>query len=90
MVLSISPGPAPISEAEFFEKYAQMWRISDDFWNNWKLLRRQFDYARDWAPHVGKTTPGPMPICCRSENFASPPWKVAAQPANSLPMSNRP
>ena len=34
MVLSISPGPAPLSEAEFFEKYAQMWRISDDFWDD--------------------------------------------------------
>ena len=54
MVLSISPGPAPISEAEFFEKYAQMWRISDDFWDDWRLLRKQFDYMRDWAEYVGK------------------------------------
>ena len=59
MVLSISPGPAPISEAEFFEKYAQMWRISDDFWDDWKLLRQQFDYARDWAPFVGKNNTWP-------------------------------
>ena len=54
MVLSISPGPAPVSEAEFFEKYAQMWRISDDFWDDWKLLRQQFEYTRDWAQFVGK------------------------------------
>ena len=54
MVLSISPGPAPVSEAEFFEKYAQMWRISDDFWDDWKLLRQQFDFTRDWAQFVGK------------------------------------
>ena len=54
MVLSISPGPAPVSEAEFFEKYAQMWRISDDFWDDWKLLRQQFDFTRDWVPFVGK------------------------------------
>ena len=59
MVLSISPGPAPISEAEFFEKYAQMWRISDDFWDDWKLLRQQFDYMRDWAPLVGKNNTWP-------------------------------
>jgi alpha-galactosidase len=59
MVLSISPGPAPISEAEFFEKYAQMWRISDDFWDDWKLLRKQFDYLRDWAPFVGKNNTWP-------------------------------
>ena len=54
IVLSISPGPAPVSEAEFFEKYAQMWRISDDFWDDWKLLRQQFEYTRDWAQFVGK------------------------------------
>jgi hypothetical protein len=59
IVLSISPGPAPISEAEFFQKYAQMWRISDDFWDSWKLLRRQFDYARDWAPYVSKNNTWP-------------------------------
>jgi len=59
MVLSISPGPAPLSEAEFFEKYAQMWRISDDFWDDWRLLRQQFDYARDWAPFVAKNNTWP-------------------------------
>jgi hypothetical protein len=59
MVLSISPGPAPVSEAEFFEKFAQMWRISDDFWDDWKLLRPQFDYTRDWAQFVGKNDTWP-------------------------------
>jgi hypothetical protein len=59
MVLSISPGPAPLSEVEFFEKYAQMWRISDDFWDDWNLLRKQFDYARDWAEFVGKNNTWP-------------------------------
>jgi alpha-galactosidase len=59
MVLSISPGPAPISEAEFFERYAQMWRISDDFWDEWKLLKKQFDYTRDWAEFVGKNDTWP-------------------------------
>ncbi len=59
MVLSISPGPAPLSEAEFFEKYAQMWRISDDFWDDWKLLKKQFDYTRDWAEFVGKNNTWP-------------------------------
>jgi alpha-galactosidase len=54
IVLSISPGPAPVSEAEFFEKYAQMWRISDDFWDDWKLLRAQFDFTREWATFVAK------------------------------------
>ena len=59
MVLSISPGPAPVSEAEFFEKYAQMWRISDDFWDDWKLLKKQFDYTRDWGEFVGNNSTWP-------------------------------
>jgi alpha-galactosidase len=53
IVLSISPGPAPLREARFFAEHAEMWRISDDFWDDWTLVRKQFDYARDWAPYVG-------------------------------------
>jgi len=53
IVLSTSPGPAPISEVQFFQKYTQMWRISDDFWDDWKLLKLQFDYTRDWAITAG-------------------------------------
>jgi len=54
MVLSLSPGPAPLPESAGLRKNAQMWRISDDFWDDWKLLKQQFDLARDWAPYVGK------------------------------------
>jgi hypothetical protein len=53
IVLSISPGPAPLSEAAFLGQHAQMWRISDDFWDDWKLLKRQFELARAWAPFAG-------------------------------------
>jgi hypothetical protein len=58
IVLSLSPGPAPISEVEFFRKYAQMWRISDDFWDNWPSLKKQFEFTRDWAPLI---QPGAWP-----------------------------
>jgi alpha-galactosidase len=54
IILSLSPGPAPISEAAGLRNNAQMWRISDDFWDDWKLLKKQFDYTRDWAPFIGK------------------------------------
>ena len=50
MVLSLSPGPAPISEVEFLRKYAQMWRISDDFWDSWSSLKEQFSRAAAWTP----------------------------------------
>jgi alpha-galactosidase len=54
IILSLSPGPAPISEAADLRHNAQMWRISDDFWDDWNLLKKQFDYTRDWAPFIGK------------------------------------
>ncbi len=53
MVLSLSPGPTPLCEAENVEKYSQMWRISNDMWDNWPELRNQFGYCRLWAPHIG-------------------------------------
>jgi alpha-galactosidase len=59
IVLSLSPGPAPVPFAAVLEQQAQMWRISDDFWDNWKLLLKQFDYARDWAPYIGKDNTWP-------------------------------
>ena len=59
IVLSISPGPAPLADSSFFAGHAQMWRISDDFWDDWKLVRAQFDYARDWARAVGARSTWP-------------------------------
>jgi alpha-galactosidase len=53
MVLSLSPGPTPLCEAAHVERYSQMWRISNDMWDNWPELRDQFGYCRLWAPHTG-------------------------------------
>jgi len=53
MVLSLSPGPTPLCEAEHVEKYSQMWRISNDIWDNWPDVRNQFGYCRLWAPYIG-------------------------------------
>ena len=38
IVLSLSPGPALIEKAWHYETYANMWRITDDFWDTWELL----------------------------------------------------
>jgi hypothetical protein len=53
MVLSLSPGPTPRDAAGHLVENAQMWRISDDFWDNWKSLKGQFALCRAWAPYVG-------------------------------------
>ena len=58
MVLSLSPGPAPIEKAEHLKKYANLWRITDDFWDDWRLLRGMFERAEKWCIHSG---PGHWP-----------------------------
>ena len=58
MVLSLSPGPAPLEQAEHLKKYANMWRITDDFWDDWKLLKGMFERAEKWCVHAA---PGHWP-----------------------------
>ncbi len=60
IVLSLSPGPALIEKAWHYEKYANMWRITDDFWDNWDLLRNMFDRCELWQNHVAE---GSYPDC---------------------------
>ncbi|MBE5938029.1 MAG: glycoside hydrolase family 27 protein [Lachnospiraceae bacterium] len=52
MVLSLSPGPAKPEEAWFYNEYSNMWRITDDFWDRWDLLRNMFDRCEIWQDHV--------------------------------------
>jgi len=58
MVLSLSPGATPIEKAEHVKAHANLWRISPDFWDLWRLLDRQFELCRQWSPHAG---PGHWP-----------------------------
>ena len=58
MVLSLSPGPAPLEQAEHLKKYANMWRITDDFWDDWRLLKAMFERAEKWCIHAA---PGHWP-----------------------------
>ncbi len=53
MVLSLSPGPASVDQADFLKTHSQLWRISDDFWDRWQDLKKQFEYTRKWAGHTG-------------------------------------
>ena len=34
MVLSLSPGPALLEKAELYKQVSNMWRITDDFWDD--------------------------------------------------------
>lgn len=60
IVLSLSPGPAKISEAAFYADNANMWRITDDFWDTWPLLKDMFRRCEIWQ---GKSRPGCYPDC---------------------------
>lgn len=60
IVLSLSPGPALIEKAWHYEKYANMWRITDDFWDRWDLLLNMFERCELWQNHVA---PGSYPDC---------------------------
>lgn len=52
IVLSLSPGPALLEWAEHYHKNANMWRITDDFWDHWDSLRDMFDRCRSWQEQV--------------------------------------
>ena len=67
VVLSLSPGPTSLALADDVRQHAQMWRISDDFWDSWKpvpehawtqTLSGQFATASAWSVYSG---PGHWP-----------------------------
>ncbi len=60
MVLSLSPGPALPEKAELYKEVANMWRITDDFWDKWELLYDMFSRAQTWCIHAGA---GHFPDC---------------------------
>src|SRR5258708_6204033 len=65
LVLSLSPGAAPIEKIDEMGTYAQMWRISDDVWDLWHStvdypqgLGDQFPRIAKWA---SRSEPGHWP-----------------------------
>jgi alpha-galactosidase len=63
IVLSLSPGPTPIADADDAVRSAQLWRISDDMWDIWskpagapqfpQALKDQFALLAQWNPDSG-------------------------------------
>ena len=56
MVLSLSCGESPIAHANHLRQNANMWRISADFWDEWKDLHRSFELLDKWSPFIGDHT----------------------------------
>ena len=40
--------------------FRSMWRMADDFWDDWKEMLKMFDYAKSWE---GRGGPGHWPDC---------------------------
>lgn len=60
MVLSLSPGPARIENAQHLSDHANMWRMTGDFWDSWDKLYAMFDRCLMWQDWV---KPGNYPDC---------------------------
>jgi hypothetical protein len=60
IVLSLSPGPAPLEYGDYLCQKANMWRITDDFWDRWDLLYEMFEKCNEWSKYAG---PGHWPDC---------------------------
>ena len=58
IVFSTSPGATPLAQGAHVETHANLWRVSDDFWDSWQALYEQFERLNNWTPYRG---PGHWP-----------------------------
>lgn len=58
IVFSSSPGTFNTDAHQCLVENLNMWRISDDFWDSWGSLLKQYGLLTDWNPHMG---PGHFP-----------------------------
>lgn len=58
IILSLSPGATPITAGEHVMNHANMWRITDDFWDRWGALLAMFERLDVWTPY---RAPGHFP-----------------------------
>ena len=49
IILSLSPGATPTEKSEHVSQYANMWRISPDFWDNFEPLKKNFMLFDAWS-----------------------------------------
>lgn len=57
IILSMSPGATPVSEAKHAANHANMWRMVDDVWDIWHDLTNLMRVAQDWYPYISPTYP---------------------------------
>ena len=51
IVLSLSPGATPLKDSTHVMTHANMWRMADDFWDNWKEIHCHDELCKTMAGH---------------------------------------
>ncbi len=54
IVLSLSPGETLLGSAKHVDDNANMYRISNDFWDEWSHIVRNFDLINSWSSFIGE------------------------------------
>jgi hypothetical protein len=56
IVLSTSPGETPVNAAAHVSTHANMWRMVNDVWDEWKDLTHLMKVAQSWYPYIASGT----------------------------------
>lgn len=78
IVLSLSPGPARLQDGSFLQKNANMWRLTDDFWDsgNCSMI---CSIVVIIGRHLSVKETGLIAICFRLDILESVPVSVERQ-----------
>ena len=79
IVLSLSPGPTPLEDAEHVSSHANMWRIIGDFWDNWPQMEEHFSLFEEVDSYHATRVIGPTATCFRWEGSASVQSRVTRE-----------
>jgi hypothetical protein len=88
IVLSLSPGPAMAKDKELLQANANMWRVSDDFWDDWKALRLNFILLSIWSG-VGRPGAWPDPDMLPLGRIGGRPEQGHSRRTNFTPVEQR-
>ena len=57
IVLSTSPGETPVAKADHVKKHANMWRMVDDVWDEWRHITHLMKISEKWYDYIEPTWP---------------------------------
>ena len=90
MILSLSPGPALLEKSELYKQTANMWRITDDFWDKWELLYQMFERCEKWSIHTGYGNypdADMLPVGALLQNYDEKNWTKFTEDEQTTMMS---